>query len=150
LSTPDSEGDIEEQTSGSEQIDEEDEPPIVSGVIDRSPESARLIIFGSNSFLADQVLRLIGSAEGVIYNNTTQLVTNIVDWTLEDQTLLSIRSRAHFNRTLPPMEDAEQLVLEVLNYGLAVLGVGLVFMIYRRRLSRLRSRYLSWMQGEGA
>jgi ABC-2 type transport system permease protein len=149
LKVPDAEGDIEDEAS-EEEAGEEDTLGVVSGVIDRSPESARLILFASNSFLADQVLRLVGSAEGVIYGNTTQLIANIVDWTLEDRSLLSIRSRGHFNRTLPPLESSEQLLVEMLNYLFAVIGIVLVFAVHRQRLRRLRARYQSWMLGGAA
>ncbi|MEZ5551801.1 MAG: Gldg family protein [Pseudomonadales bacterium] len=128
----------------------ENELGVVSTVIQRSPESARLIVFGSNSFLSDQFLRLVGSAEGVIYGNTTQMLVNIVDWTLEDRSLLSIRTRGHFNRTLPPLQDTEQLVIEVFNYVFAVLGIGLVFLVHRRRLVRTRLRYAGWLKGGAA
>jgi len=147
LDVPDTEGEIEPDEGAAEDAEEQDTLGVVSGVIDRSPESARLILLASNTFLADQILRFIGSAEGVVYSNTTQLMANIVDWTLEDRSLLSIRSRGHFNRTLPPLEASQQLIVEILNYVFAVLGIAVVFLIHRRRLARLRSRYQSWMTG---
>jgi ABC-2 type transport system permease protein len=150
LEVPDSEGDIEEPEEGTEEEELEDALGVVSGVIDRSPESARLILFASNGFLADQILRFIGSAEGVIYSNTTQLMASIVDWTLEDRSLLSIRARGHFNRTLPPLEEGQQLMLEVINYVLALVGLGIVFLVHRRRLTRLRARYHGWLEGGAA
>jgi ABC-2 type transport system permease protein len=150
LDVPDSEGDIEDAAEDADEEEAEDTLGVVSGVIDRSPESARLIVFASNGFLADQILRFIGSAEGVIYSNSTQLMASIVDWTLEDRSLLSIRARGHFNRTLPPLEEGQQLVMEVLNYGLALAGVGVVFLVHRRRLTRLRARYQGWLTGGAA
>ncbi len=76
---------------------------VISSIIDKSPESARLFVFGSNTFLSDQTLSMIGSAEGTVYGNSLQLIANAVDWSLEDRGLLAIRSRGHFNRTLPPL-----------------------------------------------
>jgi ABC-2 type transport system permease protein len=148
LDVPETEGEIEEAESSDEA--EEDTLGVVSSVIEKSPESARIILFASNTFLADQMLRLVGSAEGVIYSNTTQLMANVVDWTLEDRSLLSIRSRGHFNRTLPPLEEAQQLIVEVGNYLFAILGVGGVFLVHRRRLRNQRVRYQSWMTGGAA
>ena len=146
---PDSEGEIEEEDS-EEAPGEEDTLGVVSSVIDFSPESARLIVFGSNNFLADQMLQFIGSAEGIMYVNTAQMMANIVDWTLEDSSLLSIRARGHFNRTLPPLDESAQMVVESINYLLAVLGVLAVFGVHRQRLARLRARYTAWMAGGAA
>jgi ABC-2 type transport system permease protein len=120
---------------------------VVSSVIDRSPESARLFVFGSNDFLSDQVLGIIGSTEGTLYGNTIQLMANVVDWSLEDRSLLGIRSRGHFNRTLPPLEDTEQVGVESLNYLFALGGVGLVFLWHRRRVKRDERTYRTWLEG---
>ena len=147
LDETDTEESLDSDESEEAQASTKDRLGVVSGVIERSPESARLIVFSSNSFLSDQFLRLIGSAEGVIYGNTTQMLVNIVDWTLEDRSLLSIRARGHFNRTLPPLEDSEQMFVEVINYGLAVIGIGIVFGVHRRRLFRSRARYAGWLKG---
>lgn len=149
--------DIEAATLDPEEADDEpsteDRLGVVSSVIDRSPESAQLFVFGSNDFLADQVLRVIGSAEGTIYGNSVQLMANVVDYALEDRSLLAIRSRSHFNRTLPPLEESEQMGLEALNYGLALTGVALVFLWHRRRVGRDQQRYRAWLSAtttEGA
>ena len=120
---------------------------MVYTVIDRAPASARLVVFGSNSFLADQTLTMIGSAEGVVYNNTVQMMANLTDWTLEDRSLLSIRARGQFNRTLPPMAAADQTTIEYLNYLLALLGIGLVYLIHQRRLKRARIVHAGWISG---
>jgi ABC-2 type transport system permease protein len=118
---------------------------VVSGVIDRSPESARLFVFASNDFLSDQTLGVIGSAEGTVYGNSLQLVANAVDWSLEDRELLGIRSRGHFNRTLPPLAEGEQALLEYLNYGVALLGVLVVFLVYRTRERVRVERFRGWL-----
>jgi len=151
LDTPDKEGDIaDEDKADDDATAEADTLGVVSSVIERSPESARLILFASNTFLADQMLSLIGSAEGVIYSNTPQLMANIADWALEDQSLLSIRSRGHFNRTLPPLAESTEIAVEIANYVLAVLGILVVFLIHRRRLTGLKAKYRSWLAGGAA
>ncbi len=122
----------------------------VSSVIEKSPESARLVVFSSNDFLADQVTRMIGSANGTLYTGSTQLMANVVDYALEDQSLLSIRSRGQFNRTLPPLPESEKTQIEYLNYGLAVFGVGLVWLWRRIRSGQKRKHYASWLAAEGA
>jgi ABC-2 type transport system permease protein len=121
---------------------------VISGVIDRSPESARLFVFASNDFLSDQTLGVIGSAEGTVYGNSLELVANAVDWSLEDRDLLGIRSRGHFNRTLPPLAEVEQAVLEYGNYALALLGVLAVFLVHRTREKGRVNRYRGWLAKE--
>ena len=108
----------------------------VTSVIDKSPESARLIVAGSASFLADQTVRMIGSADGTIYTGSLELMANVVDWAVEDQSLLGIRGRGHFNRTLDPISEDEQRIWEYANYVLALAGLALVFVISWRRRSR--------------
>ncbi|MBL4608638.1 MAG: Gldg family protein [Pseudomonadales bacterium] len=119
---------------------------IVSSVIARSPESARIILFSSNDFLRDQIAQLAGAASGGEYLGAQQLLANTVDWSLEDAGLLSIRSRSHFNRTLPPMEHNAQLFWEYLNYVLAALALGLVALIQRRQQHKRQQAYLSAYQ----
>jgi ABC-2 type transport system permease protein len=128
----------------------EDTLGVVSTVIERSPESARLFLFSSSSFLADQTLRMVGSSDGTLYSSSVEMMVNVVDWSLEDQSLLGIRSRGNFNRTLPPLDNAEQSLVEYLNYGFALAGIVVVFFIYRRRMARLLGVYRSWIEGEVA
>ncbi len=129
---------------------EEDSLGVVSTVIERSPQSARLFVFASNGFLADQTLRMIGAADGTIYDNSVQLMANVVDYALEDETLLGIRARGSFNRTLPPLAEREQMAIEVLNYGLALAGIVLVFLAHRWRVGVARRKHDAWLAGETA
>ncbi len=144
-------GDVENNApDGADAQDEasEDDLGVVTSVIERSPESARLFVFASNGFLADQTLRMLGSADGTIYGDSAQLIVNVADWSLEDQTLLGIRARGNFNRTLPPMEEERQALVEYLNYGFALAGIGLVFALQRRRAAKARQTYSGWLAGE--
>lgn len=120
----------------------ESEEKTFGGVIEHSPESARIILFSSNDFLTDSVVHLAGSSSRGEYLNSLQLIANTVDWSLEDAGLLSIRSRGHFNRTLPPMAQGEQMFWEYLNYALAALALGLVALIQRRRHKARQQKYL--------
>ena len=108
----------------------------VSGVIERAPESARIVLFSSNDFLQDQVFNLASAAAGGEYLNNMQLLANTLDWALQDEGLLGIRGRGHFNRTLPPLDQGEQAFWEYLNYALVALALGLVALIQRRRQTR--------------
>ncbi len=119
-------------------------------MIEKSPESARLFIIGSNGFLADQTLRMVGAADGMFYTNSVQLMANLVDWALEDDSLTGIRARGNFNRTLPPMDAADQSTVEYLNYLLALLGVLAVYLVHRQLRARRQKTVLAWMQGGAA
>jgi ABC-2 type transport system permease protein len=93
----------------------------ITSVLTRSPESARIVLYASNDFMDDQILNSMVAASGTLYLGPLELFTNTLDWALQDEQLLEIRSRAHFNRTLPPMERQSQLLIEYCNYGLALL-----------------------------
>jgi len=135
---------------GAEAEAEEDGLGTLSTVIDRSPESARLLLFASNDFLADQTLQLVGSADGIFYTNSLQLMANAADYAVEDRALLSIRGRGRFNRTLPPLEASSQTLLEFVNYGAALLGLGLIYLVYRQRQGAARARYRRWLSEGGS
>ncbi len=102
----------------------------------RSPESARLVVFPSNDFLSDRVLGALVRASGTQYLGPLQLLNNTLDWSLREERFLGIRARAHFNRTLPPMEQRMRVGLELFNYAAAIawlLLTGLVAWLLRRR-----------------
>ena len=110
------------------------------GVLRHSPESARIILYSSNDFMDDQILNAQVMASGTQYLGPVELLLNTLDWALQDDELLKIRSRAHYNRTLPPMERRGQAIIEYLNYGMALLWLCLLAMIHwlRKRLRRRR------------
>ncbi|MEM1435840.1 MAG: Gldg family protein, partial [Pseudomonadota bacterium] len=124
----------------------EDNALTVETVLERSSDSARLYVVASNDFLADQITQMVGSADGTFYTNAAQFMANIVDYSLEDQSLLSIASRGRFNRTLPPLTRTEQSTVEWLNYGMAALGIVLLWLWQSRRLRAGRESYRRWLQ----
>ena len=134
--------DDEEKKDGEqEEAEDSKAPPIVTGVIDRSPESARIILIGSNGFASDAVLDLASEGMGTIYAKPIEFLQNVIDWTLEDQSLLAIRSRARFARTLDPMDQSRQMMVEYLNYGLALIGLFGIW-VWRRQVRRItETRY---------
>ena len=119
----------------------EDEEPVVAGMIEKSPESARIILVGSNEAFTDQTLQLSRAANNDRFVNSLQFLENVVDWALEDRALLSIRSRAHFARTLVPMTREQKAFWEYLNYGIVLVGLALIYAAHRYHLRRLRDRY---------
>lgn len=129
---------------GEEEEAEEDEDTlgVVGAVISRSPESSRLVVLGSSYSLSDTVIDMISQTQGSLYENTMQFVANIIDVSMEDSSLLQIRSRGHFSRTLPP--DIPQKTLEIMNYIFAVLGLMIVAgvsYVTRRVIGTQRSRW---------
>jgi ABC-2 type transport system permease protein len=115
--------------------DSDAEEPDFAGIIERSPESSRLVVVGSAEFLDDVVLEISRSQSQDRYLHNLQFVQNAVDWAVEDEDLLSIRSRGTFTRLLNPLTRAEQSFWEALNYGFALLGLIVVgvFWYMRRR-----------------
>jgi len=113
----------------------------ITSVIGHSPESARIILIASNTFATDAVLNLASEGGGTLYAQPLEFLQNTIDWSLEDRGLMAIRSRAQFARTLEPLERSGQLFWETLNYGLALLGLVLVW--FRRRWVR-RSEQLRY------
>jgi ABC-2 type transport system permease protein len=106
-----------------------------AGVIEASPESARLVVIGSAEFVDDVVFSISASLSRDRYLNTLQFVQNVVDWSVEDLDLLGIRSRGTASRILSPMTENEQSVWEGANYGVALLAlvaIGVVWSVRRR------------------
>ena len=126
---------------GGEPDQGEDNESVITRVIGRSPESARIIVFASSSFLTDTMLDLAASGLGTRYLKPVQLVENAIDWSLEDRGLLAIRGRAHFSRTLNPLDRESQVFWEYLNYGLALFGLLLIGLIRRQANKRAALRY---------
>jgi ABC-2 type transport system permease protein len=143
---PDETADADGETEDAED-DTKDEQTLISGVIERSPESARIILFASNDFLTDDALALAGQGLGTVYTKPIELVQNAIDWAVDDGGLAGIRSRGHFARTLIPLERGSQLFWEYLNYGLAVLGLFLIWLLRRRALRAAQVRYARILEG---
>jgi ABC-2 type transport system permease protein len=105
-------------------------------VVESSPESARLVVLGSSNFLEDVVLS-ISSQVSDTYAANLQFMSNLVDWSVEDAALLGIRAKEQYARSLEPIGESERLWWETVNYlfaFLAVVGIGLVTWIRRRRV----------------
>jgi ABC-2 type transport system permease protein len=145
------EGATAEETGANAKTDEKPEKASITSVIERSPESARIILIGSSSALSDDILSLTSSVNQTQYLAPLTLVQNMVEWSLEDRGLLALRSRGgQFSRTLEPMTADIQALWEYFNYGLALLGLGIVYVL-RQASRRLRQRRYQAMLGiEGA
>jgi len=130
--------------------DATDQKPSVTSVIERSPESARIILVSSGSFLSDEVLELAASIDRTQYLVPVSFAQNLIDWSLEDRGLLALRSRGgQFSRTLVPMEAGTRMLWEYVSYSLALLGLGIVYLVHRYMLRRAGRNYLA-MLSQGA
>ena len=118
-----------EQTPTPNSDENEEKKQIIARVIDKSPESSRIILFASNTFLADSIISLGSGVRRTGYLEPIQMIANAVDWSLEESGLLEIRGRSHFSRPLHPIGREGQLFFEYLNYGLALLGLLIVWSI---------------------
>ncbi len=107
-------------------------PPInkFSALIEKSPASSRIVILGSNEFVADQTLQMSSMSGSTRYTNSLTLLQNTIDTALEDPALVEIRGRSNFARTLEPITDKQKMFWEYMNYVYAlvlllVIGFGL-------------------------
>jgi len=116
----------------------QEEINIARDVLEISPKTSQIILFSSNDFLRDQTLTIANSAIGSEYRGSMDLIANTIDWALEDSGLLSIRSRGHFNRTLPSVSYNSQLFWEYLNYGLMIAALILIALVrgYRKKIKQ--------------
>jgi len=105
------------------------------GVIEASPDTARLVVVGSAEFLDDTIFNISARLTRDRYLNTLQFAQNAVDWSVEDLDLLSIRSRGTQTHVLKPMTEREQSLWEGANYLvalLALLAIGIIRNVRRR------------------
>jgi ABC-2 type transport system permease protein len=105
------------------------------GTVEVSPESSRLVVIGSAEFIDDAVLRISQSLSADRYLNNLQFMQNAVDWSVEDEDLLSIRTGGTYARMLTPLSQGQQSFWEVLNYALAFVSlvvIGGVWTLRRR------------------
>ncbi|WP_439101012.1 Gldg family protein [Congregibacter sp.] len=105
-------------------------------LISKSPSSSRLIVVSSNDFASDQVLSGVIAASGTQYFGPLEFLMNAVDWALQDSSLMNIRSRAHFNRTLPALPQNMQARIEYANYAGALIFLLVIYGIWRLQRRR--------------
>lgn len=125
-----------------EENDEAGEPEeVISSIIKHSSESAKIIVLASNSFAEDRITGVMSSMQGNQYAAPFQLLASTAEWSLEDQGLLSIRARSHFNRTLPPQSIESRQFWEFLNYGLVLFGLLIIYLVRLTINARKQAHY---------
>ena len=121
----------------------------INTIIERSPQSARIILYSSNDFLDDQILNVEVSASGTQFVGPLELFMNTLDWAVQDDALLKIRSHGNFNRTLPSLEHGAQQTLEYMNYALSFAFLLFLAAIHRIRKA-LRKRHYAKALSKGS
>ncbi len=120
-----------------------------SGVIEKSSNNARIILFASNAFVSDEYLTLSTMATGTRNFMPVELIKNTLDWSLGDRDLLALRGRGHFARTLYPMGKEGQFIFECMNYAAALIGLGIVWAISKNAKIQRRKRHRKMLGLEG-
>jgi ABC-2 type transport system permease protein len=113
-----------------------DGPPQMEGPTDwigTALPGARLVVVGSSEMPGDLILQLAGGSTGEVHRGNIMFLQNAIDWAVEDTELLSIRTAGAFARTLEPMDDDTRRQLELANYAIVALALGLVAWLPRRR-----------------
>lgn len=123
---------------GAEQVEDATEGDRTGRTLKQSTPDARLVVLGSSEFVGDLVTQLGGQIGGGAYRGNPVLLRNLIDWTLEDTDLLSIRSAGAFARTLRPMDDRERNTYELTNYVVVLLALAgvLLVTVSRRRMAK--------------
>jgi ABC-2 type transport system permease protein len=115
--------------------------------ITQSPDTARLVVIGSSSFMEDLIMDLTAVFQGEAVLSNVQLLQNSIDWAVEDLDLLSIRARGAAVRVLNPLTPDEQRVYELANYIFALLALSGIFVVWRLRR---QTAPLLWDDGAAA
>jgi len=108
-------------------------PADAVGVIESSPDTARLVVVGSAEFLDDTIFNISSRLTRDRYLNSLQFAQNAVDWSVEDLDLLSIRSRGSQAHVLHPMTEQQQSFWEMANYAIALLSLLAIGVIWNMR-----------------
>jgi ABC-2 type transport system permease protein len=137
--TPDAAANATEAKNGGGAKTAADKPALPAGVIDKSPASAKLVVIASNEFASDGTIDLASAGLGTLYSKPLDFVQNVVDWSLEDPSLLALRGRAQFARTLDPLSEHGERIWEYANYVLAAIGL-LVVWLWRRGVAKADAR----------
>ncbi|MCI0781133.1 MAG: Gldg family protein [Chloroflexi bacterium] len=110
-------------TQAPTQDGEQPEGTALRSPIEKSPETSRLVVIGSSEFLDDTVLNFSRSFSADRYLLNLQFLQNAVNWSVEDEDLLGLRSRGAYTRLLKPLDEGEQRLWEIFNYGVALLAL---------------------------
>ena len=120
----------------------------LSTTLEKSPNSARLVVFGSNTFIDDFVLQLSSYLNQDRYLNSLQLLQNAVDWSSEDLDLLEIRARGTSTKVLEPLDESQQRFWEITNYVIALMLLLAVYVFWQFEKKNEKPMQLVRSKGE--
>jgi ABC-2 type transport system permease protein len=132
---PDPRSFVKEEDLKKDNAKKTDKAAATSPVIKKSPISSRLVVVGSSEFINDSVISLSRAMGQERSLNSLEFLQNLVDWSVEDESLLAIRSRGSHARILKSMSRGQQAFWEWFNYIVAVLALTAVslYAVYRRK-----------------
>ncbi len=98
-----------------------------------SPPNTRIVVFGSSSFVSDEIVELARQLNSDLVGANLQLVQNAIDWAVSDTDLLAIRARTTAARAITVEPDARD-GWRWANLIIAALALaGVVALAYLRR-----------------
>ena len=136
--------DLPNPTSGLES----DQPTLAQDPLKSSVAEGRVIVLGSSEVVSDILFQIASSMQNEQHAGNMQLVQNLVDWTVEDTDLLSIRTAGAFARTLRPLAEAEAQAIEIRTWLMVLLPVLVVVAIPRIRRRNTEAIPLSFAATE--
>ena len=118
-----------------------DRPDSEIQIIEKSPGDTRLVIFGSGDFINDTFLELSQTMSEERYLSNLQFVQNAIDWVVKDEGLLKLRGRTIYVRLLDPMSDSQQQIWEFMNYGVMIIGLLLIGVLWSLKKRTEKPKY---------
>ncbi|MFK8027357.1 MAG: Gldg family protein [Gammaproteobacteria bacterium] len=114
---------------------------MIEGMFGNDKAPSKLIVIGSSALFTDNFLDKMSQVLRNEYRRPVQLMQNLIDWSLEDKSLLGVlRKHSRFTRTLTTLNEQEKKEWEYINYGLGMLGLLLIGLtrIYLNKRKKLR------------
>ena len=114
--------------------DDKDKPASAAkkALLAHSPPDTRVVVFGSSSFVSDEMQQIAQQLQSDLATSDIELVHNAVDWSLADTDLLSIRSRTGASALTVEPEDRGKWRMINIVIGVVLL-IGVVLYGFLRR-----------------
>ena len=100
--------------------------------LNKSPSNSKLVVISSNEFANNLSIDFASQAINSQYTQPIEFIQNIVDWSVEDTSILSIRGKSQLAKTLYPLDENSQKIIEYITYFIAGLFLFFVWVIRYR------------------